>query len=138
MQRDNPCRHKAKDYFDIDLHQVRTINIVTIDAALTPIRLNGSVRRSSPIRSPRCLPEPLPVDFDWIIWVGFRPGVRDNPGSTGRRGVEDLLGCSGAREKAVYTSKRYCLKGKELTPGRCRKDCRRSAGQRHHPAVESF
>jgi phosphoribosylformylglycinamidine (FGAM) synthase PurS component len=27
--------HKAKDYFDIDLHQVRTINIVTIDADLT-------------------------------------------------------------------------------------------------------
>ena len=27
---------KAKNYFDIDLHQVRTIHIVTIDAGLTP------------------------------------------------------------------------------------------------------
>jgi hypothetical protein len=26
--------------------------------------------------------QPLDVDFDWIIWVGFRPGVRDNPGAT--------------------------------------------------------
>ena len=36
--------------------------------------------------------DPLDMEFDWTIWVGYRPGVRDNPGSTAVEAVEDILG----------------------------------------------
>ena len=58
---------------------------------------------------------PLDVDFDWIIWVGFRPGVRDNPGATAVEALEDLLHLQLKPGEAVYTSKRYCLKGNGVT-----------------------
>jgi phosphoribosylformylglycinamidine (FGAM) synthase PurS component len=69
--------------------------------------------------------QPLDVDFDWIIWVGFRPGVRDNPGATALEALEDLLGLQLKPGEAVYTSKRYCLKGNGIT----RRDAEKIAGE---------
>ena len=45
---------------------------------------------------------PLALDFDWCIWVGFRPGVKDNAGSTAVEAVEDVLGIRLAPGEAVY------------------------------------
>jgi phosphoribosylformylglycinamidine synthase len=69
--------------------------------------------------------QPLDVDFDWIIWVGFRPGVRDNPGATAVEAVEDLLRLQLQPGEAIYTSKRYCLKGS----GIARQDVEKIAGE---------
>jgi phosphoribosylformylglycinamidine synthase len=108
-------RRKAKDYFGIEIHSVRTIQVVTIDASLsanqlktiqTEIFTNPVIQLSSY--------DPLDIEFDWTIWVGFRPGVRDNPGSTAVEAVEDILGIKFASDEAIYTSRRYCLKGKRL------------------------
>jgi phosphoribosylformylglycinamidine synthase len=109
-------RHKAKHYFDIELEDVRTIQIVTIDADLTQAQVE-TVRKevfTNPVTQVSSF-APLPVDFDWILWIGFRPGVRDNPGATAVEAIEDLLSIQFAPEEAVYTSKRYCLKGKGLS-----------------------
>jgi phosphoribosylformylglycinamidine (FGAM) synthase PurS component len=109
-------RLKAKNYFDIDLHRVRTIQVVTIDAGLTADQVER-VRAeifTNPVTQVSSL-QPLDVDFDWIIWVGFRPGVRDNPGATAVEAMEDLLRLQFKSGQAVYTSKRYCLKGSGVT-----------------------
>ena len=108
--------HKAENYFDIHLHQVRTIHILTIDADLTADQVER-VRTeivTNPVTQVSSL-QPLDVDFDWIIWVGFRPGVRDNPGATAVEAIEDLLQLQLKPGEAVYTSKRYCLKGNGVT-----------------------
>ncbi|HSO19473.1 MAG TPA: phosphoribosylformylglycinamidine synthase subunit PurS, partial [Desulfosarcina sp.] len=119
-------RHKARHYFGIDLQRVRTIHIVTIDAALTPDQVER-VRTeifTNPVTQESSL-DPLDVDFDWILWVGFRPGVRDNPGATAVEAIEDLLRIKFKPGEAVYTSKRYCLTGK----GVGREDAEKLAGE---------
>jgi phosphoribosylformylglycinamidine synthase II len=109
-------RRKAWDYFGIRLDTVRTVSIVTIDADLTSDQLE-IIRRevfTNPVTQVSSY-EPLPIDFDWTVWVGFRPGVRDNPGSTGVEAIEDILGVQLAAGESLYTSKRYCLAGQALT-----------------------
>lgn len=56
---------------------------------------------------------PLARDFDWIIEVGFRPGVTDNEGRTAKETLALVLGLTKeqARGLAVYTSAQYALKG---------------------------
>jgi len=106
---------KAKNYFGLQLASVRTINVVTIDAGLSDEMLQA-VRTeifTNPVTQISSY-TPLDIEFDWCIWVGFRPGVRDNPGSTAVEAIEDLLGFKFGADQAVYTSKRYCIKGKEL------------------------
>ncbi|MBW2568662.1 MAG: phosphoribosylformylglycinamidine synthase [Deltaproteobacteria bacterium] len=109
-------RRKARHYFGIEINRVRTINVLTIDADLTDDQLNAIQTEifTNPVTQISSY-KPLSVDFDWIIWVGYRPGVKDNPGSTAVEAIEDTLGIKFKQNEAVYTSKRYCLKGKGLT-----------------------
>jgi phosphoribosylformylglycinamidine synthase len=108
-------RQKALDYFGIELLRVRSIHILTIDAGLNPEQLKQIQTEifANPVTQLSSF-EPLEFPFDWTIWVGYRPGVRDNPGSTAVEAVEDLLGVRLAPEAAIYTSKRYCIEGTNL------------------------
>ena len=108
-------RRKASDYFGIQIDSVRTINVLTIDADLSDeqLKLVQAEIFTNPVTHVSSY-EPLGIEFDWTIWVGFRPGVRDNPGSTAVEAIEDLLNIEFSAADAVYTSKRYCFKGKDL------------------------
>ena len=109
-------RQKAKEYFGIDLIDARTIHILTIEAALSSDQLTTIQTDifTNPVTQISSY-QPLDIEFDWTIWVGYRPGVRDNPGSTAVEAVEDILGITFGPNDAIYTSKRYCLKSPGLT-----------------------
>ena len=112
----NGIRRKAKNYFGIELVSVRCVYVVTIDADLSKDQLKTIQTEifTNPVTQVSSF-DPLDLEFDWTIWVGYRPGVRDNPGSTALEAVEDILGIRFGPDQAIYTSKRYCLKGKGLT-----------------------
>mgnify|MGYP000719462811 CR=1 FL=1 len=115
-------RQKARDYFGIQLDAVRTVSVVTVDADLNPAQLEtirGEVF-TNPVTQVSSY-DPLPVAFDWCVWIGYRPGVRDNPGSTGAEAIEDILGIELAPGESIYTSKRYCLVGQDLSSEDARK-----------------
>jgi phosphoribosylformylglycinamidine (FGAM) synthase PurS component len=107
---------KARDYFGIHADGIRTVHIITIDAGLTQGQVNQARFDifTNPVTQISSL-SPLAVAFDWMIWVGYRPGVKDNAGATAVEAMEDLLGVGFGPGEAVYTSRRYCLTGKELT-----------------------
>ncbi len=109
-------RRKAFDYFDLTIDTVRTVHIVTIDANLTDQQVRRAQNEifTNPVTQLSSL-KPLEIDFDWLIWVGYRPGVRDNAGATAREAMEDLLSMRFNEGEAVYTSKRYCLKAASLS-----------------------
>ena len=107
---------KAKDYFGIELDSVRVVQINTLDLELTPAQCD-TIRTevfTNPITQISAY-EPLPLECDWIIWVGYRPGVKDNPGATAIEAIEDGLDLRLGEEGAVYTSKRYCIQAPDLT-----------------------
>ncbi|MFZ3044595.1 MAG: AIR synthase-related protein [Desulfatirhabdiaceae bacterium] len=106
---------KAKAYFGTDVHSIRCINIVTIDADLTQEQLAAIQTQifTNPVTQISSF-EPLAIPFDWCIWVGYRPGVKDNPGSTAVEAIEDILNIRFKKDEAVYTSKRYCISGSGL------------------------
>ena len=108
-------RRKAKHYFGLEISSVRTIHVLTIDADLSPDELETiqSEIFTNPVTQISSY-DPLELDFDWTIWVGYRPGVKDNPGSTAVEAIEDLLGQPLKPGESVYTSKRYCIVGKGL------------------------
>jgi len=109
-------RQKAENYFGMDLTRVRAIHVVTLDADLSPAQVEAVRTRifTNPVTQVSSL-DPLACDFDWTIWVGYRPGVRDNPGSTAMEAVEDVLGVRFRAGEGIYTSHRYCLSGRDLT-----------------------
>jgi phosphoribosylformylglycinamidine synthase len=61
-------RQKAKHYFDIELASVRSIHVVTIDAALTDAQLETIQKEvfTNPVTQTSSF-DPLPIAFDWTI-----------------------------------------------------------------------
>ena len=109
-------RKQAASYFHIAIESIRTVHILTVDADLAAEQLEtirdeiftNPVTQFSEYR-------PLPVGFDWCIWVGYRPGVKDNAGDTAVEAIQDVLETRLAAGKGVYTSKRYCIRGESVT-----------------------
>ncbi|MBW1952558.1 MAG: phosphoribosylformylglycinamidine synthase [Deltaproteobacteria bacterium] len=105
-------RRKAKEYFGLEFSRVRVIHILTIDAQLSGCELEAIRTQifTNPVTQISSY-QPLADRFDWAVWVGLRPGVRDNPGATAVEAIEAFLGRSLDAQAAVYTSKLYLFEG---------------------------
>jgi phosphoribosylformylglycinamidine synthase II len=114
-------KRKAKDYFNIETEDIRVIRVLTIDAALNRDQLEQlrTTIFTNPVTEESSF-SPIAEGFDWLIWIGFRPGVRDTAGSTAVEAIEDLLKIKFGPDEAVYTSKLYVIKG-GLSEGQARK-----------------
>jgi len=52
-----------------------------------------------------------PEEFDWMLEIGFKPGVTDNVGRTARCVLEDVLDRALEWDEQVYTSIQHFIKG---------------------------
>ena len=86
-------RRKSSEYFGFEVEDIRVIRVLTIDADLEPAQLE-QIRTeifTNPVTEESSY-SPIATDFEWLIWIGFRPGVRDTAGSTAAEAIEDLTG----------------------------------------------
>jgi len=109
-------RRQAREYFGLEMERVRVLRLLMLDLDLTPaeletVRTQVFTHPTTQVSSFR----PLARDFDWAIWVGFRPGVRDTAGAVAREAVETFLGRTLPPDAAVYTSRLYLFSGAHLT-----------------------
>jgi phosphoribosylformylglycinamidine synthase len=103
------------DNFSLPIEKVATIEVYTIAEELTTAELQEAAAGpfSDPVIQEFSINKPLAKNFDWLIEVGFRPGVTDNVGKTAREAITLLLGENiGSRKINVYTSRQYLISGK--------------------------
>ena len=68
-------RRKAREYFGLELHQVRVLRVLMLDLDLSAteleqIRTEIFTHPTTQISGFRPLAQSL--DFDWAVWVGFK------------------------------------------------------------------
>ena len=105
----NKTAHKIRHELGLAVDRVRIIRVYTIEGlstaqmeeAMAACALHDPVLHEARMT-------PLAGNFDWIIEVGFRPGVTDNEGRTAGEVLRTVLGLSG-RDVAVYTSTQYLI-----------------------------
>ena len=99
----------------IPVSGVRVVKVYTV-SGLEPAEIDRAIEAAAlhdPV-SHAASASPLARDFDWVIEVGFRPGVTDNEGRTARDTLALALGLSKDQAKGlcVYTSAQYAISGK--------------------------
>ncbi len=106
-------RREIREHLGIEVEQVRTLDVYTVDASLSDAEIEAIAAGpfSDPVIQEYSINRPLARDFDVLIEVGFRPGVTDNVGRTARGAIQYLTGRPLADGEAVYTSVQYLLKG---------------------------
>jgi phosphoribosylformylglycinamidine synthase len=104
---------KIKSELGMDVGDVRVVSVFTLEG-LTRDQVDLALERAAlhdPVLHEVSL-SPLARDFDWILEVGFRPGVTDNEGRTARETLGVVLGLGKAEleQVKVYTSRQYLLR----------------------------
>jgi phosphoribosylformylglycinamidine synthase II len=104
-------RKKIVEHFGIHVEEVKTAEVYTIEGALTGDDLEkiASGPFSDPAIQRYVIDRGIAESFDWLIEVGFKPGVTDNVGRTATDAVKLLLERNGGIR--VFTSRQYLLTG---------------------------
>ncbi|WP_243545065.1 AIR synthase-related protein [Pseudodesulfovibrio tunisiensis] len=103
---------KIRSELHVDVDDVRVVNVYTLEG-LEQAQVDAALERAAlhdPVLHEVSL-EPLARDFDWILEVGFRPGVTDNEGRTARETLGIALELSREELDAVkvYTCRQYLI-----------------------------
>jgi phosphoribosylformylglycinamidine synthase len=111
-------KRRIQEHLNLEVQAVNTIAVYTIDADFSPEQLEMVARGpfSDPIMQAYSIDRPLAESFDWLIEVGFRPGVTDNVGKTAREAIELRLGVQLREDEKVYTSTQYLITGRLKKP----------------------
>ncbi len=106
-------KRRIVEHLRIPVDRVRTVDVYTLDGDLDPESLNRAARGplSDPVIQTFAIDRGLAPagSFNWLIEVGYRPGVTDNVGKTAREAIGLLLGKRGDRAIPVYTSRQYLI-----------------------------
>jgi phosphoribosylformylglycinamidine synthase subunit PurSL len=92
---------------------VRVIRVLALDADLDQDQLETARTHifTNPVTEESSF-APMARDFDWLVWIGFRPGVRDTAGSTAAEAIQDLLKTRLRPGEASLHSKLYAVTGR--------------------------
>ncbi len=109
------ARSVAED-LGLTVERVRTVEVYTTNVELSPEQLDrlGAELFADPVIQLYSVDSPLHEqgDFDWLIEVGFRPGVTDNVGHSAAQGMQDMLGVQSAEGEGFFTGRQYLFNGR--------------------------
>ncbi len=108
-------RSQIKEDLSITCESVRVVDVYTILAELSSEELEkvanelftDSVIQISSINSHITFPD----DYQFVVEVGFRPGVTDNVGKSAKEGIQDTLSRTLQPDEFVFKSTMYWLSG---------------------------
>ncbi len=103
---------KIDQHLGLDVDEVRIISCYTIsgiESGQMQEVLDKQILFDPVLHRPAFEPQARAEDLDWIIEVGFKPGVTDNEGRTGARVLEQSLESPGP-DIQVYTSRQYLIR----------------------------
>ncbi|MHC4777329.1 MAG: phosphoribosylformylglycinamidine synthase subunit PurS [Planctomycetota bacterium] len=114
--RGSSVKDSIRSFLEMDVDEVRVRDVLKIDSDLDDTEIE-KVRQefTDPVIQESALGILPAADYDWVVVVGFNPGVTDNVGRSARIAVEDITGRPFPSGKAIYTECEYFLKGGGLS-----------------------
>ena len=106
-------KKRIKTDFGLDIEQAHVVDVYTIDAETDQhtVEIMKSDAFVDPVIQKSTTDGFTLFDADWVIEVGFKPGVTDNVGRTAKEVIEAIHGAPFQNGEAIYTSRMYFLKG---------------------------
>ncbi len=108
-------KRRINEHLHLPVAAVRTVEVYTLDGEFTRDEMERAAAGplcDAVIQRYAIDAALVGDDFDWLIEVGFRPGVTDNVGKTAREAIAILLGIpTASRPFRVHTSRQYLLRG---------------------------
>ncbi len=106
-------KRRIKSDLGFDIEKAHVVEVYTVDADLGPGILEALSTEAfvDPVIQKGLLDTATQAEGDWVVEVGYKPGVTDNVGRTAKEVIEAMTGREFADGEAVYTSRMHFLKG---------------------------
>ncbi len=104
---------RIREELGLEAGTVRTVSVYTLDMQLSREELEALARgpMSDPVVQRYSIDRPLASDFSWLVEVGLKPGVTDNPGRTAREAAVQCIGRTPPENEKIYASQQYLFYG---------------------------
>lgn len=105
-------KQQIADFLKINVDRVRTRDVYTVSADITDAEAAKVARElANPILQSGSVGETPAEGCDWLVSVGFRPGVTDNVGRTAHEAIGDIIGRKLRDDEYVCSSVEYMISG---------------------------
>ncbi len=107
---------KTRRFLRLPVNSCQTRDVYQVDVLLSS-KEQRAVQKAftDPVTSRSAISRLSQPAFDWMVEVGFKPGVTDNVGTTAKAVVQDVLDRPLAALESVYTSIQYFFRGPALS-----------------------
>jgi phosphoribosylformylglycinamidine synthase subunit PurSL len=111
--RGESLKHALQEDLHLAVEQVRTASLYTIQSPRTAADLEVArqVLFTDAIVQESYWAKRPPVECQWVVQVGFLPGLTDNVGRTSAEALADIYDDREPGQEAVYTSQLYLFSG---------------------------
>jgi len=107
---------RARRFLRLPVVSCQTRDVYKVDLSISRAELRRIQKAfADPVTSRAARVRLAPPAFDWLVEVGFKPGVTDNVGTTARALAQDLLERPLTRIESVYTCIQYFFRGSRLS-----------------------
>jgi phosphoribosylformylglycinamidine synthase len=107
---------QIRDTFGLPVNGIRTRDVYLLAADLAAAEAAAiAAELAHPVLQRGIVGETRGVACDWLIRVGFRPGVTDNVGRTAHEAVGDIVGRRLRDDEQVFSSIEYLLDAPDLS-----------------------
>ncbi len=102
-----------KSNLGIEIESCKTVDVFTVSGPIEEAQLKKILFAfyDKIIQDVSLSPIAQAKDFNYLVEVGFLPGVTDNIGNTSREAIEYALGKKFGKELSVHSSRQYLIKG---------------------------
>ncbi len=106
-------KSRIKSDLGLQIEKVHVTEVYTVDADLDRAILEILTNEAfvDPVIQRGILDQATNAEGDWVVEVGYKPGVTDNIGRTAKEVIEAMIGRGFQEGEAVYNSRMYFLKG---------------------------
>ena len=114
--RGEAIKQQIYDLLNLTVEKVQTRDVYTISADLTLQEAENIAKElSNPVLQNGKVGETKNNGCDWIVAVGFRPGVTDNVGRSAHEAVGDIVGRHLRDDENVFSSTEYLIAAPQLS-----------------------
>ncbi|MBP5182490.1 MAG: phosphoribosylformylglycinamidine synthase, partial [Lentisphaeria bacterium] len=101
-----------------DIREIRTRDVFTVCADITKAEAERIGKElANPVTQTPFVgaTSDIGFDYDYIVSVGFKPGVTDNVGRTAHEAIGDIIGRKLRKDEQVFSSIEYFMKAPSLS-----------------------
>lgn len=110
--RGESVKKQLEDFLKLEATQIRTRDVYTVSADINDAEATKIASElANPILQQGVVGETPTRDCDWLVSVGFRPGVTDNVGRTAHEAIGDIVGRKLRDDEHVCSSVEYMIQG---------------------------